>query len=63
MKQNWLEDIESIYSEKSLTLFQKTLVVQGLRPDHLHTALTKFATNQLGELLIFFFIYEIRRVY
>lgn len=48
LQRNWIEDITNIYKDMTLTAFQKVLVIQTLRPDHLHTALTKFVTEQLG---------------
>ncbi|XP_024946848.1 cytoplasmic dynein 2 heavy chain 1 isoform X2 [Cephus cinctus] len=48
LKTTWLENIGQIYAESDLTLFQKTLIVKALRPDHLHTAMTKLAAEQLA---------------
>ena len=48
LKPAWVNDTKNIYDDQNLTSFQKTLVVQALRPDHLHTALTKLATEFLG---------------
>ncbi|XP_047369553.1 cytoplasmic dynein 2 heavy chain 1 isoform X1 [Vespa velutina] len=48
MKRAWFEDIGNIYNDNSLTPFQRILIIKVLRPDYLHTALTKFAISQLG---------------
>ncbi|XP_063978818.1 cytoplasmic dynein 2 heavy chain 1 [Diachasmimorpha longicaudata] len=48
IKPDWLEDPRNIYKDPTLTAFQKVLAVQALRPDHLHSALTKLTTEQLG---------------
>ncbi|XP_011311295.1 cytoplasmic dynein 2 heavy chain 1 [Fopius arisanus] len=48
MKSEWLEDAKNIYRDQTLTAFQKVLAVQALRPDHLHTALSKLTREQLG---------------
>lgn len=48
LKKDWISDSGNIHKDSSLTNFQKVLVVQALRPDHLHTALSKFAAKQLG---------------
>lgn len=48
LKPAWVNDVKNIYVDQNLTSFQKTLAVQALRPDHLHTALTKLATELLG---------------
>ncbi|KAL0104886.1 hypothetical protein PUN28_016497 [Cardiocondyla obscurior] len=48
MKMSWLNDISDIYADKGLSTFQKVLVVKALRPDYLHTALSKLAAKQLG---------------
>ncbi|XP_071561821.1 cytoplasmic dynein 2 heavy chain 1 [Temnothorax nylanderi] len=48
MKSSWLNDISDIYADKGLSAFQKVLVVKALRPDYLHTALSKSAAKQLG---------------
>ncbi|XP_043268031.1 cytoplasmic dynein 2 heavy chain 1 [Venturia canescens] len=48
LKAAWVNDVKNIYVDQNLTSFQKTLAVQALRPDHLHTALTKLATELLG---------------
>lgn len=48
LRPNWIEDITNIYRDTSLSVFHKVLVIQALRPDYLHSALTKFVTEQLG---------------
>lgn len=48
LQKDWFDDLKNINREQNLTPFQKVLVIQALRPDHLHTALTKLATEQLG---------------
>ncbi|XP_015119188.1 cytoplasmic dynein 2 heavy chain 1 [Diachasma alloeum] len=48
IKSDWLEDPKNIYRDPTLTAFQKVLAVQALRPDHLHSALTKLTAEQLG---------------
>ncbi|XP_029665147.1 cytoplasmic dynein 2 heavy chain 1 [Formica exsecta] len=48
IKPSWLKDISNIYADSELNAFQKVLVVKALRPDYLHTALSKFAAKQLG---------------
>ncbi|XP_053976723.1 cytoplasmic dynein 2 heavy chain 1-like [Hylaeus volcanicus] len=48
MKPAWLNDVGNIYSESGLTTFQKILIVKTLRPDYLHTALSKLAAEVLG---------------
>ncbi|XP_029051229.2 cytoplasmic dynein 2 heavy chain 1 [Osmia bicornis bicornis] len=48
MKPAWLNDISNIYAENSLTMFQKILLIKTLRPDYLHTALSKLAAEVLG---------------
>ncbi|XP_043684796.1 cytoplasmic dynein 2 heavy chain 1 [Vespula pensylvanica] len=48
MKRAWFEDIGNVYNDNSLTPFQRILIIKVLRPDYLHTALTKFAISQLG---------------
>jgi len=50
MKPSWLNDISNIYADKGLSAFQKVLAVKALRPDYLHTALSKLAAKQLGKL-------------
>jgi hypothetical protein len=49
MKSSWLKDISNIYADDGLSAFQKVLVVKALRPDYLHTALSKLAAKQLGK--------------
>lgn len=49
MKSSWLKDISNIYADNGLSAFQKVLVVKALRPDYLHTALSKLAAKQLGK--------------
>ena len=49
MKAAWFEDVSHIYVDKTVSPFEKVLVIQALRPDHLHTALSKWAAEQLGE--------------
>lgn len=49
MKPSWLKDISNIYADNGLSAFQKVLIVKAFRPDYLHTALSKFAANQLGK--------------
>ncbi|CAK9809936.1 Cytoplasmic dynein 2 heavy chain 1 [Anthophora quadrimaculata] len=48
MKSAWLNDVGNIYAESNLTTFQKVLLIKTLRPDYLHTALTKLAAEVLG---------------
>ncbi|XP_050496495.1 cytoplasmic dynein 2 heavy chain 1 [Bombus huntii] len=48
MKQSWLSDVSNIYAESNLTTFQKVLLIKTLRPDYLHTALSKLAAEALG---------------
>ncbi|XP_017764042.1 PREDICTED: cytoplasmic dynein 2 heavy chain 1 [Eufriesea mexicana] len=48
MKPSWLNDVSNIYAESNLTTFQKVLLIKTLRPDYLHTALSKFAAEVLG---------------
>ncbi|EFN76217.1 Cytoplasmic dynein 2 heavy chain 1 [Harpegnathos saltator] len=48
MRSSWLKDISNIYADNGLSAFQKVLVVKALRPDYLHTALSKLAASQLG---------------
>ncbi|XP_043507557.1 cytoplasmic dynein 2 heavy chain 1 [Frieseomelitta varia] len=48
MKQSWLNDVSNIYAESNLTTFQKILLIKTLRPDYLHTALSKLAAEVLG---------------
>nr|XP_012219219.1 PREDICTED: cytoplasmic dynein 2 heavy chain 1 [Linepithema humile] len=48
MNSSWLKDISNIYADNGLSAFQKVLVVKALRPDYLHTALSKLAAKQLG---------------
>ncbi|XP_076748967.1 dynein cytoplasmic heavy chain beethoven [Xylocopa sonorina] len=48
MKPAWLNDVANIYAENGLTTFQKILLIKTLRPDHLHTALSKLAAEVLG---------------
>ncbi|XP_032668403.1 cytoplasmic dynein 2 heavy chain 1 [Odontomachus brunneus] len=48
MKSSWLKDISNIYADNGLSAFQKVMVVKALRPDYLHTALSKLAASQLG---------------
>lgn len=50
MKAFWFEDISHIYADNTVSPFEKVLVIQALRPDYLHTALSKWASEQLGEL-------------
>jgi len=49
MKSSWLKDISNIYADDGLSAFQKVLAVKALRPDYLHTALSKLAAKQLGK--------------
>lgn len=49
IKPSWLKDISNIYADSELDAFHKVLVVKALRPDYLHTALSKFAAKQLGK--------------
>ncbi|XP_046488904.1 cytoplasmic dynein 2 heavy chain 1 [Neodiprion pinetum] len=44
----WLADAGKIFADTTLTPLQKALVVRALRPDYLHTALSKLAASQLG---------------
>lgn len=53
IKPSWLKDISNIYADSELNAFQKVLVVKALRPDYLHTALSKFAAKQLGKYISF----------
>ncbi|XP_017891098.1 cytoplasmic dynein 2 heavy chain 1 isoform X2 [Ceratina calcarata] len=48
MKPAWLNHVGNIYAENGLTTFQKVLLVKTLRPDYLHTALSKLAAEILG---------------
>ncbi|XP_018402903.1 PREDICTED: cytoplasmic dynein 2 heavy chain 1 [Cyphomyrmex costatus] len=48
MKPSWLNNVSDIYADNGLSAFQKVLVVKALRPDYLHTALSKLAAKQLG---------------
>ncbi|XP_076621618.1 dynein cytoplasmic heavy chain beethoven [Colletes latitarsis] len=48
MKPAWLNDVSNIYAETGLTTFQKILIIKTLRPDYLHTALSKLAAEVLG---------------
>ena len=48
LKSSWTNNVVSIYSEENLTHFEKILVIQALLPEHLHTALSKWAAQQLG---------------
>ncbi|KZC10148.1 Cytoplasmic dynein 2 heavy chain 1 [Dufourea novaeangliae] len=48
IKPAWLNDVSNIYAETGLTMFQRILLVKTLRPDHLHTALSKLAAEVLG---------------
>ncbi|XP_076387639.1 dynein cytoplasmic heavy chain beethoven [Megachile rotundata] len=48
MKPAWLNDVNNIYAESGLTTFQKILLIKTLRPDYLHTALSKLAAEVLG---------------
>ncbi|KAL6266424.1 hypothetical protein P5V15_003274 [Pogonomyrmex californicus] len=48
IKPSWLNNIVDIYADSDLSAFQKVLVVKSLRPDYLHTALSKLAAKQLG---------------
>ncbi|KMQ91499.1 cytoplasmic dynein 2 heavy chain 1-like protein [Lasius niger] len=48
MKPSWLKNISNIYADSELNAFQRVLVVKALRPDYLHTALSKLAAKQLG---------------
>ncbi|KAI4495703.1 hypothetical protein M0802_008538 [Mischocyttarus mexicanus] len=48
MKRDWLNDIGNVYTDNSLTHLQRILIIKALRPDYLHTALSKFAISQLG---------------
>lgn len=52
MKSSWLKDISNVYADNGLSVFQKVLVVKALRPDYLHTALSKLAANQLGNVCV-----------
>ncbi|CAD6239204.1 GSCOCG00008639001-RA-CDS, partial [Cotesia congregata] len=47
LRSEWLDDLNTIYKD-SCSSFQKLLVVQALRPDHLNTALTKYVTEKLS---------------
>jgi len=49
MKSSWLNNISDIYTDNGLSVFQKVLVVKALRPDYLHTALSKLTAKQLGK--------------
>ena len=48
MKAVWFEDVDHIYADNTVNPFEKVLVIQALRPDYLHTALSKWAADQLG---------------
>ncbi|XP_014611048.1 PREDICTED: cytoplasmic dynein 2 heavy chain 1 [Polistes canadensis] len=48
MKRDWLNDIGNVYTDNNLTHIQRILIIKALRPDYLHTALSKFAISQLG---------------
>lgn len=52
MKSSWLNNISDIYADNGLSAFQKVLIVKALRPDYLHTALSKLAAKQLGKYQI-----------
>lgn len=56
MKASWFEDVGQIYADNSISPFEKVLVIQAIRPDHLHTALSKWAADQLGD---FYFLCSI----
>lgn len=43
-----MNNIVSIYAEENMSHFEKILVIQALHPEHLHTALSKWAAQQLG---------------
>lgn len=51
MTPSWLKDVSNIYAERNLTTFQKVLIIKTLRPDYLHTALSKLAAEVLGNLI------------
>ena len=51
MKQSWLNDVSNIYAESNLTTFEKILLIKTLRPDYLHTALSKLAAEVLGNAI------------
>lgn len=63
MKSSWLNDISNIYADKELSAFQKVLIVKALRPDYLHTALSKLAAKQLGKCQIMRYNYFESRAY
>ncbi|XP_020293197.1 cytoplasmic dynein 2 heavy chain 1 [Pseudomyrmex gracilis] len=48
IKPSWLKDTSGIFADSELSPFQKVLVLKALRPDYLHTALSKYAAKQLG---------------
>lgn len=53
LKPAWLQDVKEIWADETLSPFEKTIVVQTIRPDHLHTALTKLAIEYLGKIEIY----------
>lgn len=63
MKPSWLNDISNIYADKELSAFQKVLVVKALRPDYLHTALSKLAAKQLGKCHNYEKLFQISRIF
>ncbi|KAF7991046.1 hypothetical protein HCN44_000861 [Aphidius gifuensis] len=48
LKKDWILDPMNIQKDENLNSFQKVLVVQALRPDHLHSSLSKYAAKKLG---------------
>ncbi|XP_058798637.1 cytoplasmic dynein 2 heavy chain 1 [Phymastichus coffea] len=48
LKSSWVNNIVSVYAENNLNNFEKILVIQALHPEHLHTTLSKWASQQLG---------------
>ncbi|XP_023246189.1 cytoplasmic dynein 2 heavy chain 1 [Copidosoma floridanum] len=48
IKANWMNGTVNIYGDEGLSSFEKLLVVQALHPEHLHTALSKWAAQVIG---------------
>ncbi|XP_011502016.1 PREDICTED: cytoplasmic dynein 2 heavy chain 1 [Ceratosolen solmsi marchali] len=48
IKPSWMNNIASIYSDDRISQFEKILIIQALHPEYLHTALTKWTSQQLG---------------
>ncbi|KAJ8675957.1 hypothetical protein QAD02_011743, partial [Eretmocerus hayati] len=48
LKSTWVTNVANIHAEEGISSFERILLIKVLHPEHLHTALSKWASHQLG---------------